>query len=504
MRILINNIQGLVSKFGKSIVLDKKFLNMLKDVYDFRNNPKLLNIMEELYAKDCINKIYKSSKKRIEKDIKSILSDTNIKSSFGEEDVYIVLYSFAIGINILNYKDYISLQNQKRPKAKKAIGSLFVKLLCKLIACTYLRVVLVFLAASICGLALFYVCEENGWWIFFCTIVLIFADLICVALCLNINIDDSTSKGKSVVSACGTIGTLKSCLPFFYIKDETSFLAILLIFALVFLWGASTVMVATEQSSKYGWKQIIISKAYIITTLFMLLIVGSFAFLSPIIAAIENKINENIRLEHSKIDKKLGYKSFYLSDTLPQTINNIASLQERTGVDTLGVKMDIFTFKDELYTDSTNVELLCYKGILAKISLYIDNPGGTYSEDLLKLYTEKYGVPEKPEIPISFFENPYGMLLNSNYRQWASDRKWTFQNGTIIISGGTFSFAVSYISNMYLKIEEKERFAEQQKILEQERKRQKLEELERQRYKNEVRKEEKLKKDKNNRTRKEI
>jgi len=504
MRILINNIQGLVSKFGKSMVLDKKFLNMLKDVYDFRDNPKLLNIMEELYAKDCINKIYKSSKKKIEKDIKSILSNANIKSSFGEEDVRMVLYSFAIGINILNYKDYISLQNQEHPKAKGAIVTLFLKRLRKFIACTYLRVVLIFLVASICSLALFYVCEENGWWIFFCTIVLMLADLIGVALCLNINMDDSTSKGRSVVSACGTIGTLKSCLPFFYIKDDTSFLSTLLILVLVLLWGASTVMVATEQSSKYGWKQIIISKTYIIATLFMLLIVGSFAFLSPIIAAVENKFNENIKLEHSKLEKRLGYKSFCLNGKLPRIINNIVGLQKRIDTDTLGVKMDIFTFKDELYADSTDVELLCYKGVLAKISLYVDSPGGTFSEELLKLYTEKYGIPEKAEIPISFFENPYSMLLNLNYRQWISDRKWTFQNGTIIISGGTFSFSVSYMSNMYTKLEEKERFVEQQKILEQERRKQKLEEIEKQRYKNEVRKEEKLKKDNYNRTQKEI
>lgn len=503
MRLLINTIQGIVGKFGKSIVLDQKFLNMLKDVYDFRNNPKLLNIIEKLYAKDYIAKIYKSSKKKIAKDVKSILTDSDITSSFEEKDVRMVLYSFAIGINKLNYKDYISLQNQEPPKAKKAIITLFIKRLCKVVGCTSLKVISIFLIASIVSLALFYICEESGWWIFFCTIILMIADFLgFVALVFAIKDDNSTPRERPVLVACGTIGILKSCLPFFYIKDNTSFLAILLILILVFLWGGITMMTLTEKNPKISWKQF--SKTYTITTLFMLLIVGSFAFLSPIMATVEYIINENIRLEHSKIAKKLGYKSFYLNDKIPHTINTIVGLQKRMNTDTLGVKMDIYKFKDKLYTDSTDVELLYYKGILAKISLYIDSQGEIIPEGIFNLYTEKYGVPEKSEDPISFFENPYGMLLYSNYRLWKPERKWTFKNGTIIISGETYRPSVSYISNIYSIIEEKERLLEQQKELEQKRKEQQLEEIERQRYKNEIIKKEKLEKENYNRTKKEI
>lgn len=506
MRLLIGNIQDLVGKFGKSIVLDKKFLNMLRDVYNFRDNPKLINIIEVLYAKDYIKKVYHSSQKNIEKVIKSIVSDASITSSFGKEDVRMVLYSFAIGINILNYEEYISLQHKKPQKSKNTGFVSFVKRLYKTIDYANLMLVALYLAIAIVGLALFYLAEVNGWWMFFCTIILIIADFISVSLCI-VYIDGSTTKGRAVGCAFGTIGTLKSCLPFCYIKDDTSILAILLILALVFLWGAGTVTetFAIEKKSKYSWRQVIFNKNYMITTLFMLLVVGSFVFLSPIRANIDNSINQRIKQKHLTIERKLGYKSFCLGKELPYMTKRMANMQRRIGVDSLGTKIDIVTFKDKFYTDSVDIELISYKGKLVKITLNNVNSGMSSSEEIVKLYTNKYGTPESQQRPIYIFENPLSMFIY--HWEWdANEHTWSYKNGTIKIYRGDIygSISISYISSVYSMLEDEERKREDNEIKLKERKEKELEEIERQRYKNELRKEEKMKKDNYNRTQKDI
>lgn len=506
MRNLINNIQGLVGKFGKSIVLDKRFLNMLKDVYNFRDNPKLLIILEELYTQGCIRKIYNSSKKTIQKDIKSIVAKERHQMSVEDDDITMVLYSFAIGINIIDYNDYIS-RNDKAPKNKKGKNIFFViksflKRLYNSIDYTNAKIMSSFLLTTFVGLLLFYICEENEWWIFFCTIVLSLGDIVLGTWWASKTwLDNLNKKGNiSVFCACGTIGTLKSCVPLFYLNEETSFFAILLVLAIAFLWGSFTVVMILEQSAKYKWQQIIFTRNYTVTTSLMLLIISSFVFLAPIRGCIENVINQNIRQEHSKIERNLGYKTFCLNNNLPYIPNTTAGLQKRIGIDSLGTKLEAITFKDKFYTDTTDIELIAYKGALIKITL---NPCVLgMSEDVIKLYIQKYGTPENQLRQINFFENPLRMFMNP--WSWDTDEYlWSYKNGTIKIYCGS-SFSISYISRVYSKLELEEHIREENKIKARERKEKLQNEISEQRYKDEIKKEEELKKQSYTRTGKDI
>lgn len=512
MRILIDDIQGLVSKFGKSIVLDKKFLNMLKDVYNFRENPKLLNILEELYAQGQIVKIYKSSKKRIEKDINSILLSNRKQKSFKKDDIAMVLYSFAIGINIIGYDDYIALKDKGQNEGKCRNAFIIVKSLFKRLCCsidrTNVRIVLSFLLASFIGLILFFICEENRWWIFFCTIILSIGDLITVGCWADKSwLDNLNKKSAAIFCACGTIGALKSCLPLFYFKGDTSILSLLLIFGIIFLWGYFTVEVLLEHSKACKWQQIIYSKTYIVTTLLMLLMISSFVFLAPIRAFVENEINNRIKQKYSQTERNLKYKTFYLNQKIPYATNGILGLNKRMGIDSLGAKIDVITFKDKLYTDSADVELIMYKEKLVKITINSYSLGMSSSEEILKLYIGKYGTPEKQQRPIDFFENPLSMFIHP-WSWYTHDFRWSYKNGTINIScdyliPNSIS-SISYISSTYLGLEYKERAREDNEIKAKERKEKQLEEISNQRYKNEIKKEEVLKKQSYSRTEKDI
>lgn len=177
------------------------------------------------------------------------------------------------------------------------------------------------------------------------------------------------------------------------------------------------------------------------------------------------------------------------------------------GIDSLGTKIDVITFKDKLYTDSADVELIMYKGKLVKITINSYSLGMSSSEEILKLYIGKYGTPEKQQRPIDFFENPLSMFIHP-WSWYTHDFRWSYKNGTINIScdyliPNSIS-SISYISSTYLGLEYKERAREDNEIKAKERKEKQLEEISNQRYKNEIKKEEVLKKQSYSRTEKDI
>lgn len=115
MNKLIDEISAIVSKYGKDIVTEERFVNILKDLCPDRDNPEKFNIIkwcidEGLTAEIVSNCNVVNIKKFVEK--KSFLLGKQYR--INAEDVKVILYSIAVGVNSITRDDYYSIDNPQK------------------------------------------------------------------------------------------------------------------------------------------------------------------------------------------------------------------------------------------------------------------------------------------------------------------------------------------------------------------------------------------------------
>lgn len=289
---LIIKIQLLVDKFGKDIMADKKFVNMLRDVYDFRYNAKLLDLIEKLYTLDCIKNVMSCRRKDLEKEIKKQVANAcHQYSALNAKEVETVLYTFVISARIIDIDEYNEIMSSSSSIARKKYKTspqVSTRSLCKLDSLSMMNLFTFILSTTI-GLILFFVCLEANWWPFFCVLIVGIGDM--AYFCITLNFDENYSKGlqkynvkqSASFMANSLIGILKTVmlLPIIYNANGT-YSYLLVCFLLygwgILLWGLFSV----NFKRKYFWSTTI--KIFGVTSIFVFLLEYAGVFYHPIYA----------------------------------------------------------------------------------------------------------------------------------------------------------------------------------------------------------------------------
>lgn len=119
---LIKATEQIVAKFGKDVLSEERFVNILQDLYPNRDNPAVFRIIKTM-INDGITLETKSTNKV---NIGSVVAKSGLslsqKYGYDESLVKGIIYSLAIGCGSITYSDYNALyapQKQNQPKQKQ-------------------------------------------------------------------------------------------------------------------------------------------------------------------------------------------------------------------------------------------------------------------------------------------------------------------------------------------------------------------------------------------------
>lgn len=471
MKELIDKITYLIDRKGRSVLTDKMFVNMLRDVYDFRYSPLLLAAINTAYDCNAIKQVLSCSKKKLENEVnKQTRIICKKDDKLETKDVERILYSFAIAAEIISIDDYNKItsvtaspnDNHGNTKSKWCKFDKFLVLnLCA------------FSLLSTIGLVVFHICMQAEWSAFLCVLAVGIFDVI-YASCLwflkrKHHIDKPTIVQGAFLSATFLVGVFKSFALDFSLIDANngSLLAILFDGLIMLIWSTGLVDFETNKWRYYykGWKWwVVFSHSLLIYFVYVFII----TLPCPIMGIQYDARNIFLRFFRMFDNKELGFKNYTINHPLPLDFNKIKGVM--SGDTTLyGHKMQYFSFKESLIDDSIDMTLLVFEEKIIKINIDGFN---NYHDEIRKIYADKYGWAEKPI-------SDWGYIYSRDIDEW------TFSQGKITVH--SFNY-VTYASNIYMQFEkdEKKRVIEAERIrriqneLELEKEKQEREDLQRQ------------------------
>ena len=118
---LIKATEQIVSKFGKGILKEERFVNILQDLYPNRDNPAMFRIIKSMINDGLISDLLSCNKNNIQNFTSKTASALNKKYGYDKHLVEDILFSMSIGIGNITYSDYNALytpSNQNQPKQK--------------------------------------------------------------------------------------------------------------------------------------------------------------------------------------------------------------------------------------------------------------------------------------------------------------------------------------------------------------------------------------------------
>ena len=117
MNKLIKEISAIVSQYGVDIVIEERFVNILKDLYPDRDHPEkfeiLRTIVSEGVSSEMIATVNANNAKSIVEKHAKVLS---AKSGYNQQDISQVLYCLCIGCDCISIDDYKAIVKPNRPK----------------------------------------------------------------------------------------------------------------------------------------------------------------------------------------------------------------------------------------------------------------------------------------------------------------------------------------------------------------------------------------------------
>ena len=121
MNKLIDEISAIVAKYGEDIVTESRFVNILKDLYPDRDNPKKFNILSELISQGTIANLLNCKKSNIKSFVERHSVKLSKKQGFDKADVSHILYAIAVGTNSISRSEYNSFINppEQKPTSKQ-------------------------------------------------------------------------------------------------------------------------------------------------------------------------------------------------------------------------------------------------------------------------------------------------------------------------------------------------------------------------------------------------
>lgn len=115
MEEIINIIKQIVTKFGRNIVVTKKFVNIFSDLYPSRHHPLANKVVREAVACGFTQKILTVDKVVIKKEIDA-LSKTLVTQGLQRASVENTLYAIVIGADLITVEDYRRMTANPKPE----------------------------------------------------------------------------------------------------------------------------------------------------------------------------------------------------------------------------------------------------------------------------------------------------------------------------------------------------------------------------------------------------
>lgn len=250
---LVDDIKILVKEYGKQMLPDHRFLNMLHDIHDFRHETKTFALLKALYNNGAIGAICSCSKENIKETIDAVAIQTHLaQPDFEQKDIEIILYSYAIAIDILSQsedEECVSSApiSQKPIRHKKGDSPARYDFT----TCIYLLLVIMAFTTTTFAVSAITIVHCQNWNVL-ASLFIIFGDFLfygALVLCA------ASIKPRSVcgirlaaMTASLLVVGLKSLIPFFY-YDMEAFEATMLI--LNSLWGCALGMESFYADKQY-------------------------------------------------------------------------------------------------------------------------------------------------------------------------------------------------------------------------------------------------------------
>ncbi len=250
---LVDDIKILVKEYGKPMLPDHRFLNMLHDIHDFRHETKTFVLLKALYNNGAIGAICACSKENIKETIDAVVIQTHLtQPDFEQKEIERILYSYAIAIDILSQSEVEECVSSApicpKPIRHKKEDS---PARYDITTCIYLLLVIMAFTTTTFAVSAITIVHCQKWNVLASLFIILGDFLFYGALCLcaaSIKPRSISDIGLAAMVASLLVVGLKSLIPFFY-HDIEAFEATMLI--LNSLWGCGLGIVGFYTDEQY-------------------------------------------------------------------------------------------------------------------------------------------------------------------------------------------------------------------------------------------------------------
>ena len=118
---LIKATEQIVAKFGRNVLAEERFVNILQDLYPDRDNPAIYRIIKTMINEGIASELESANKGNVSSIVAKLGLSLSQKYGYDNSLVEGLIYSLAIGCGSITYSDYNALfapSKQNQPKQK--------------------------------------------------------------------------------------------------------------------------------------------------------------------------------------------------------------------------------------------------------------------------------------------------------------------------------------------------------------------------------------------------
>ncbi len=116
---IINATEQIVAKYGKGVITEERFVNILADIYPDRDNPAVFRIIKSTIKEGITKELASSKIQAIEYVVAN--NSSLLSKKYGYDNLLVegILYSLSIGYGVISRSEYVTLSNKNNSPSKK-------------------------------------------------------------------------------------------------------------------------------------------------------------------------------------------------------------------------------------------------------------------------------------------------------------------------------------------------------------------------------------------------
>lgn len=119
MEEVLKTIQHITQRYGKDVLLEKRFLYIFNDLYPDRMDKEVHALLSCMYEKGYLKQILKARKRSLKKDV-TFISNSLVKDGHAEKDVQQLLRAIIVGIGVATKQEYSDILNGGATNSKSS------------------------------------------------------------------------------------------------------------------------------------------------------------------------------------------------------------------------------------------------------------------------------------------------------------------------------------------------------------------------------------------------